>query len=233
MLSDGGLSTIVSPSHPGTDEPATDAMAVLGHGHRAADASAASAPDLLPTDLNDVMVSRRSCREYGPTPVSDTVIASLLDLARRAPSSMDGQPWHFVVVRDLASKAQLVDIKNRYCSPAKQRFRADFLVGAPAIVVVCVDLTRSFGRHLENGVLAAFAIMLAATRHGLGTVYLSATSAEEPHLSTEIRELFEIPEIVLPVSLIPLGYPEGVTDVKTLRPLADMIHYDRFGRSHL
>ena len=202
------------------------------HTHVGAESQSSVLTERLPVDLNDVIVTRRSCRRYGPTPVSDTVIASLLDLARHAPSSMDGQPWHFLVIRDPASKARLVEIKNRYCPPAKQQYPADFLADAPAIVLVCVDLSLSFGRHLEDGVLAAFSLMLAATRHGLGTVYLSAISAEQPRLTTDIRELFAIPDTILPISLIPLGYPAEDAKLKALRPLQDMIHYDRFGCSN-
>jgi nitroreductase len=193
--------------------------------------SCAPALEHLPTDLHDVIMARRSSRRYRPVEVSHEVVASLLDLARHAPSSMDGQPWHFIVVRDPAQKTRLAEIKNRYCPPLKQRFRADFLVDAPVIVVVCVDAERSFGRHVEDGVLAAFSILLGATRYGLAGVYLSATAADEPRLAVEIRELFRIPGSVLPIAVIPLGYPDGEADSKPLRPLQDMIHNDRFDSS--
>lgn len=141
---------------------------------------------------------------------------------------MDGQPWHFIVVRDPALKGRLAEIKNRYCPPLKRRYRADFLRDAPAIVTVCVDAARSYGRHLEDGVLAAFAILLAATRHGLAGVYLSAASPDEPRLACEIRDLFEIPDGVLPIALVPLGYPDGAAEPKAMRPLHEIMHHDRF-----
>jgi nitroreductase len=228
MRSDAGAATGIVPDPRATDQ--REESSTLGCRHDASPAASGSpAVTGLPTDLNEVMTARRSVRTYGPTPVSDTVIASLLDLARRAPSSLDGQPWHFIVVRDPVTKARLAGIKNRYCPPAKQWFPADFLADAPAIVLVCVELSRSFGRHIEDGVLAAFSIMLAATRHGLAAVYLSGASPDEPQLADEIRELFAIPERVFPVSLVPLGYPACKPDEKVLRPLREMIHYERFG----
>jgi len=207
-----------------------DVMIGAAHSDVGADLPPPVTTDWQPVDLNDVMVARRSCRTFGPTPVSDTVIASLLDLARHAPSAMNGQPWHFLVVRDGASKARLRELKNHYRPPAEQEYQADFLAEAPAIVVVCVEQSRSFGHHLEDGVLAAFSIMLVATRHGLGTAYLSAVSAQQPGLTVDIRQLFAIPDSILPIALIPLGYPAGEAGGKILRPLQDMIHYDRFGR---
>jgi nitroreductase len=228
MRSDASAATAVGPDLCATDQRGDPPA--LGRSHD--QPSETSRPPALagpPTDLNEVMTARRSVRAYGPTPVSDTVIASLLDLARHAPSSLDGQPWHFIVVRDPFTKARLAGIKNRYCPPAKQRFRADFLADAPAIVVVCVDVQGSFGRHIEDGVLAAFSIMLAATRHGLAGVYLSGASPDDPQLAYEIRELFAIPDDVFPVSLVPLGYPATQPEEKVLRPLREMIHYERFG----
>jgi nitroreductase len=218
------------PSHLTSTDVGVDVMIGGTHPDVGADLPPPLMTDWQPVDLNDVMVARRSCRAFGPTPVSDTVIASLLDLARHAPSALNGQPWHFLVVRDRASKARLAELKNRYCPPAEHEYQADFLAETPAIVVVCVELPRSFGHHLEDGVLAAFSIMLVATRHGLGTAYLSAVSAEEPDLTTDIRQLFAIPDSILPIALIPLGYPAGEAGTKVLRPLQDMIHYDRFGR---
>src|SRR5258706_3262619 len=86
---------------------------------------------------------RRSTREFLAREVPPSLVKRLLDLTRRAPSSMDGQPWHFVVVRDPAIKQALADIKNRHCPPEKKGFPSDFVARAPVVVVICVDVERS------------------------------------------------------------------------------------------
>jgi nitroreductase len=156
------------------------------------------------------------------------MLKRLLDLARRAPSSMNGQPWHFVVVRDLAIKQRLADIKNRYCPPEKKAFPADFVARAPVVVVICVEVGRSHDRVLENGVLAAGYLLLAARSAGLGSVYLSARTARRPALRAEIKKLLRIPTAVEPVAIVPLGFPAKRRDPKTLRDLRAMIHDERF-----
>jgi len=55
-------------------------------------------------NLDNVIKGRRSIRKYKATDVPDSVIGQILDLARYTPSSMNGQPWHFIVVRDNVTK---------------------------------------------------------------------------------------------------------------------------------
>jgi nitroreductase len=175
-----------------------------------------------------VIKARTSIRRYQDRPVSDVDVNRLLDLARHSPSSMNGQPWHFIIIRERQTKKELAKIKNRYCPAEKRSYDADFLQTAPVIVVICVDIERSFGRELENSVLAAGHLLLAAWAAGLGSVYLSAYSADEPGLAEEIGRALSIPKKVRPITILPLGYPDEVPAPKVLRPLKEMIHVERF-----
>ena len=49
-------------------------------------------------DFDDVVRSRRSIRGFLDKPVPRALIEEILELAMRAPSSMNTQPWHFHVV---------------------------------------------------------------------------------------------------------------------------------------
>jgi nitroreductase len=179
-------------------------------------------------DVSIAVKGRRSVRKYQNRAIPDSEVEFLIDLARHAPSSMNGQPWHFIIVKNGKTKAALVEIKNRFCPPEKQAFQADFLLKAPLIIVVCVKKNRSFGREIENGILAASIIMLGAHSHQLGTVYMSAYISDEPKLSEAIRKELGIPEGVAPVSILPLGYPDEIPQPKELRPLQEIIHFDQF-----
>ncbi|TAJ72331.1 MAG: nitroreductase [Phenylobacterium sp.] len=48
--------------------------------------------------FDEVVVGRRSIRGYKPDPVPKAVIREVLELAMRAPSSLNTQPWNFYVV---------------------------------------------------------------------------------------------------------------------------------------
>ena len=49
-------------------------------------------------EYEDVVRGRRSIRGYKPDPVPKALIREVLDLAMRAPSSLNTQPWNFYVV---------------------------------------------------------------------------------------------------------------------------------------
>ena len=56
-------------------------------------------------EFAEVLKGRRSIRSYQDRSLSDPDVERLIDLARHAPSSMNGQPWHFVVVRNQQTKS--------------------------------------------------------------------------------------------------------------------------------
>jgi nitroreductase len=179
-------------------------------------------------EIDKTIKGRRSIRRYQDRDIPDSVIKELLSLAIHAPSSMNGQPWCFIVVRAEKTKEHLVEIKNRYCPVEKQDYQADFLRKAPVIIVVCVDKEKSYEREIENGVLATSNLMLGAYSRGLGSVYLSAYRTGEPGILQEVRQVLNIPQNIDPITIIPLGYPDEIPEPKTLRSLEEMISYETF-----
>ena len=182
-----------------------------------------------PASFEEVVLQRRSIRRFQDRNVPDAVITEILETTRRAPSSMNGQPWCFVVVRAAETKKRISELKNLFCPPEKSSFPADFLSQAPVIVVVAVDRRRSCGREIENGVLATAWLLLAAQDQGLGSVYLSAYQPHDPGLEVEIGKLVGLPKEFQAVTLLPLGYPAETPATKELRPLREMLHHEFFG----
>lgn len=181
-------------------------------------------------ELDEAVKGRRSIRRFKDKEIPDSAIEELLDAARHAPSSMNGQPWHFIVIREEKTKKLLTEIKNSYCPVEKQAYQADFLQNAPAVIVVCVDKRKSFDREIENGVLATGNILLKAYSKGLGSVYMSAHRIGEPQISEEIRKALGIPQQIDPITIIPLGYPDEVPEPKQMRPLEEIVSYEAFGK---
>ncbi len=179
-------------------------------------------------EIDETIKGRRSIRQYEDRDVPDAVIKELLGLAAYAPSSMNGQPWHFVIVRAERIKKQLAEIKNKYCPEEKQDYRADFLRKAPVIIVICADKQKSYNREIENGVLAAAHLMLCAHSRGLGSVYMSAYRMGESRISEEIGNVLGIPQNIDPISIIPLGYPDEIPEPKHVGSVEDMISYETY-----
>ncbi|TFG91449.1 MAG: nitroreductase [Syntrophobacterales bacterium] len=49
-------------------------------------------------DIIEAIIQRKSIRGFKPDPVSKDVLAKVLELACRAPSAMNTQPWEFAVI---------------------------------------------------------------------------------------------------------------------------------------
>lgn len=179
-------------------------------------------------EFDETIEGRRSIRRYKDKKIPESVIVELLNLARCAPSSMNGQPWSFIVVKDANAKKQLAEIKNKYCAVEKQMYKADFLKNAPVVIIVCVDKQKSYDREVENGVLATANIMLGAYSRGLSSVYMSAYRTDEPGIAEEVRHAFGIPQDIDPITIIPLGYPDENPGSKELQSLEEMVHYEKF-----
>ena len=178
--------------------------------------------------FDDTVRSRRSIRRFEDRDVPDSIITEILDLARHAPSSMNGQPWHFVVIRSPETRWRLAELKNRFCPPDKRAFRADFVARAPVVVVVCIEEALAHDRGLESGIIATTHLLLAARDRGLGAVYMSAYAADEPELAPAIAGLLHLPAGVKPVTVIPMGYPAEAPAAKDMRALDRMVHRERF-----
>lgn len=176
--------------------------------------------------LEEAIEGRRSIRSYRAQEVPVGLIAEILDLARRAPSSMDGQPWRFLVIRDRVTKKRLAAVKNAHCPPEKRAYPADFLANAPAIILVCVERNQSHGREIENGVLATAFLLLAAHSRGLGSVYLSAYQKGVPQLTEDIRRLLSLPQEIEPVTLVPIGFPADSPPPRRMCPVEEMILFE-------
>ena len=179
-------------------------------------------------ELEAIIKSRRTIRKYKKRDIPNSIIKKILGLSRYAPSSMDGQPWHFIVVKDRGLKSRIAEIKNKYCPIKKTSYKADFLINSRAVIVVCVDKEKSYDREIENGVLATALIILGASKEGIGSVYMSAYKDDELMVAQEIRELLGIPKNIDPITIIPLGYPDESPGPKKLRPLSGMVSYETF-----
>lgn len=177
------------------------------------------------------MVEARRCvRKFSPTDVSEELLKSLIECALRAPSSMNGQPWYFILVRSRETKRQLAELKDKYCPVEKREYPAGFLEEAPVIVITCIERAKAFDRGLESGVLATGHLLLAAANYGLTGVYLSAYKTGTPEVADDIRKLMGLPADIDPVTIVPIGYPGEAPEPKSIKSAEEVIFHEAFGR---
>lgn len=200
-----------------------------------------------------VIAERRDVRSYRPDPVPDDVLLRVLDAAHHAPSVGFMQPWNFVLVRDPALRQQIYDHFSQVNARAAEVWRDDEkrsyqalklqgILDAPLNLLVTCDPERG-GEHVlgrftipETDVystcLAVQNLWLAARAEGLGVGWMSIM---EPAV---VRELLGMPERVVPVAYLTLGYPVLFSEKPMLSevgwrkrlPLAELIFQDGWGK---
>lgn len=168
--------------------------------------------DMEITPAIENIFSRKSVRSYEDKDIEKEKIALLLQAAMAAPSGRDLRPWEFIVLNDRTILDSL-SVKLPY---------AKMLNHARCAIVVCGDSVRSSYWYLDCS-LAAGNILLAAESLGLGAVWTVAYPYRDRIQS--IRTFVSMPGRVLPLCIIPVGYPS--TEVKPKQKFDEKkIHYN-------
>ncbi len=151
----------------------------------------------------DLLFSRRSIRSFRNADVSPETVHDILEAAMAAPSACAKDPWEFIVIRDKGMlKAVAEGLPNG-------KFLPDGQVG----IVVCGDLDKAHGNELsymlQDCSAAIENLLLAASALGVGTCWLGVHPRQDR--VEHISKLLNLPENVLPICAIAMGYPE--TDI--------------------
>ena len=166
-----------------------------------------------PDNLLEFLKSRRSIRRFKPDPVPRDLILKVLDIARYAPSAHNSQPWRFIVVEDPSIKEELANIHGG----------AKPLRSAPQAIVVVSDKNASPDSYLIDGANAAIYIQLAAHALGLGTVWIQTMRNIR-----DIRRILDLPENLVPVAILAIGYPDEQPRLRERMPLEKLVYYNKY-----
>ena len=167
-------------------------------------------------DALSVIHSRKSVREYTPDKqISKDDLETMVRAGMAAPSARDIRPWHFVIISEPAVMKELAE-KLPY---------AKMLAGASAAIVVCGDTVESPQHWMVDCAAATQNILLAAEALGIGAVWTAGWPS--PERIDAIRAAVNMPENVLPLNVIPMGYPAKEEQAKDKYD-AIRIHWDNF-----
>ncbi len=153
--------------------------------------------------MTDAILARRSIRKYTDEPVSEEHITAMLEAAMSAPSGMNLKPWHFVVVSE---REKL----NRLGATTKSW---GMLKEAPLAVVVCGDPGISEKYWDQDSIAALENLLIAVSMLGLGGVWLGCHP--NPERVGPVREILGIPEPVVPIAVLSIGYPAEEKEPRT------------------
>ncbi len=154
---------------------------------------------------------RTSVRAYTSKAVDKDILIELAKAGMAAPSAMNKQPWEFILIQDRATLNKLGEIKPP--------------VGKAPAAIVVVGNTKASGSWVLDCSAATENILIAATSMGLGTVWTGAHGNAK--FEALIKETLSLPDGVMPLSVIAVGYAEGTPKPKN-KYVESKVHFDRY-----
>lgn len=172
-----------------------------------------------PMDPIALLRGVRNVRAFRPDPVPESALADLLEVARWTGSARNTQPWEFVVVRSAATLRALAAVGPNLA----------WIAGAPLAFVPVLSGEAAETETFDEGRLSE-RVMVAARARGLeaGLGWFLPGPAR-----AAAREVLGVPEDRLVRTMIAVGVPAEVAPPgggPARKPLAELVHVDRFGQ---
>ncbi len=150
-------------------------------------------------DALTAIMTRRSIRNYTQHPVPEDLIRVLVEAGMAAPSAFNERSQEFIVIND----RKILDAIFALNTKALQ------LKKASVAIMICGNQAKEKfkgqGYWQLDGSCAAENILIAANAVGLGAVWTAIYPY--PDRIAAVKKLLNLPEEVIPLSIIPIGYP--------------------------
>ena len=151
-------------------------------------------------------------RSYKETPVPSNVIRRIVESGRLTGSSMNGQPWHFIVVQNPETLRQLGRLARS----------GPYVAQAPLALVVAIERTTY---AVSDASRAIQSMILTAWGEGVGSNWVGFLGL------TEVKPLLGIPDDLDVLAILPFGFPAQALGrgKKRRKPLSEVARRERYG----
>ena len=153
-------------------------------------------------------------RSYEDKPVPEDAVQRIVDAARLTGSSMNGQPWSFIVIKD-REKLQQLGAMIQY---------GPYIAQAPLAIAVVLERTRF---AVSDGSRAIQSMVLTAWDEGIGSNWVGFMGPDE------VKPVLGIPDDRDLLAIVPFGYPAQTTGKgkKQRKPIDEVVFAERFGQT--
>ena len=165
-------------------------------------------------DTIEAIRTRRSTRKFLSDTLPREVLEQIVDAARLAPTARNEQPWEFVVITDPTMLKEIGALADH----------GPFIAEASACIAV---FCRESKYYLEDGCAATENILLAATALGVDSCWVAG---DKKDYCSKVAEMLGMPADQKLISLNALGYRAAGPKNPPKRELADVLHWDKYGR---
>lgn len=183
-------------------------------------------------EVLQALTQRATVRKYTGKPVDNQLLEELMRAAAQSSNTGNMQTYSVVVTAGAEMKKKL----------APAHFNQPMVTQAPLVLTFCADFSRfskwceqrdaipgyanfeSFISATVDAIIFAQTFAVAAEAAGLGLCYLGTTT----YNAQEIIDALELPKLVVPVTTLTLGYPEGEIQPVDRLPIQSVLHYEKY-----
>lgn len=161
----------------------------------------------------EVVQSVLAVRSYQNKPIPEATIARIVEAAHGSGSSMNGQPWHFIVVQD-RDTLQQIGAGARY-----GRYVAEARLAVAVVIEPTQYAVSDASRAIQNMIVTAW-------DDGVGSNWVGFGGMDA------FKPLLGIPDDLELFAIVPFGYPADNIGKgkKNRKPMGDVVHRERFGQ---
>ncbi len=177
-------------------------------------------------EFSQVVRKRKMVRQYKQgKPIPESIIATLIENAHRAPSAGHTQVQEFIIVKDLSTKLRL----------AQAALGQEPVKDAPLLIIVCSNTSRSIGRYgnrgrdfysVIDGAFASMIILLSSVNEGIGACFVGAFEDDK------VSKILGLPDSVKPIGIIALGYPDERPEKFHRIDISKVVFHEKYGNKH-
>lgn len=181
-------------------------------------------------EVFEAIRKRRSVRKYKPGEIPEEHLQKILESARLAPSAHNWQPWKFIVVRGAEKRRQVTRASTQ-----------PFIGNAGCIITALSDpecrpktgssarpsshwVKRNIEWHKMDVMIAIENMILTSESLGYGTCWIGTFD------EVEVKAILKIPEKMNVVSLLPIGVPDEVPDVRPRKEIKEIVYSEEYGK---
>lgn len=177
--------------------------------------------------------NRKTVRAFLPHSPPENLVLKAIEVAREAPSGMNAQPWHFLIVSSPETKGKIRETCERmekefhekvggelgnWLKERKFNWQKPFLSEAPYLILVFG--IRRYPYWLQSVWLAIGYLLLALEELGLGTVTYT------PPNPREVEKVVNAPEDLKLQTIMPVGYPADPKPKYERKKLEEIVSFE-------
>lgn len=162
-------------------------------------------------DVFEAVSTVLAVRQFQEKPIPEPLVRQIVEAGHLTASSMNGQPWHFIVVENREMLRQLGTLAQT----------GPYIAQAPLAIVVGMEQSRF---AVSDASRAIQSMILTAWANGIGSNWVGFENLEQ------VNPVLGMPEQIKILAIVPFGYPtRGLGKGKKKRkPLGEVAHRERW-----